>query len=1025
MEEISKWLEGLGLAEYAGAFADNRIDFSVLPDLTEQDLKDLGVVLGDRRKLLRAIGELDGPATPARGPSAAAERRQLTVMFCDLVGSTALSTRLDPEDLRRIVRAYTECCAEVIERNGGFVAQYMGDGVLAYFGYPHAHEHDAERAVRAGLALAEAVPRLETAAGSLPVRVGIATGVVVVGDLIGTGQAQQRGVVGETPNLAARLQGLAEPNHVVIAEGTRALLGNLFELQDLGAKDLKGIAAPARAWAVVRESPVESRFEAMHATVLGALVGRDEESQLLLRRWSMAKAGEGQCVLVSGEAGIGKSRLTAGFLESVATEPHARLRYFCSPQHTDSALYPVIARMQRAAGLARDDAAQTKLDKLDASLALTPAPGEEAALFADLLSLPNDGRYPAPAMTPQQRRQATLDALLRQIETLGRDGPVLMVVEDAHWIDPTTLEFLGRVVDRNPGLRILLVVTFRPEFNPPWTGRAHVTRLAIDRLAQRDVGALIDRVAGDHPLPAGIRRDILARTDGIPLFVEEMTKAILEAKGDALSVPASLQASLMARLDRLGPAKEFAQVGAAIGREFSHALLASVARKPEAELASALDRLVLAGLLFRQGSPPHATYLFNHALVQDAAYGSLLRETRQGVHARIAAVLEGEFADVADSQPELLARHLTEGGVAAKAALWWGKAGRRSLARSALVEAAEQLTRALGQIAALPGTPALRREQIELQVALANALMHTRGHAAPGTKAALEEARSLIERAEGLGEPPEDPFVLFSVLYGFWVASRMAFKGDVARDLAAQFHSLASSRKATGPLMIGHLLMGISLVLTQDIAAGRAHLDRVIALYDPAEHRSLATRFGHDVRMSALCWRGIALWLLGKPESALADAADALADARATGHAASLMYALAHVSLTLTYCGKPAAAGALADELIALANEKGASYWKAYAMLLQGWHLALSGKASEAVQTITAGIGAMRSTGATAYAPWYLSCLAEAYAELGEFGNARRVIGEAAEAADTTGEKWCAAEICRIAEKIALRSTEP
>ncbi len=752
MQQIADWLKMLGMSEYAQRFAENRIDVSVLRDLTDQDLKDLGVVLGDRRKLLRAIGELDAapPAAPATstGPVSqdAAERRQVTVMFSDLVGSTALSARMDPEDLREVISAYQKCVTETVRRFGGFVAKYMGDGVLVYFGYPQAHEDDAELAVRAGLELIAAVTGLK-AGDTLQTRVGIATGLVVVGDLIGSGEAQERGIVGETPNLAARLQGIAEPNSVVIAEGTRKLLGNLFELEDLGAKDLKGIAGPVRAFAALRESSAEGRFEALHTSGLTALVGREEETELLLRRWARAKSGEGQVVLLSGEAGIGKSRLTAALLERLAGEPHTRLRYFCSPQHTDSAFYPIIGQMERAAGLAPDDTPQSKLDKLDALLAPTSTSKQHAALFTEMLSLANDGRYPALELPPPQRRQKTLEALGSQIEALTRQNPVLMIFEDAHWTDPTSLEVFGRAVVRIATLRVLLIVTFRPEFEAPWIGRPHVTTLTINRLAQRDVDAMIDRVVGNKLLPASIRQDIIERTDGIPLFVEEMTKAVLEAegKGEAqrtagtvpsptLAVPASLHASLMARLDRLGPAKEVAQIGSAIGREFSHALLAAVVRKPEAELQSALERLVAAGLLFRQGVPPHATYLFKHALVQDAAYGTLLREPRRALHACIAEALDSEFAEIAERQPELLARHCTEAGLIEKAAGLWGKAGQRSLARSALVEAVEQLARALAQIAALPGTPALRREQIKLQVALITPLIHVKGYAAPETR---------------------------------------------------------------------------------------------------------------------------------------------------------------------------------------------------------------------------------------------------------------------------------------------------
>jgi len=962
------------------------------------------------------------------------------VMFSDLVGSTALSARMDPEDLRDVISAYQKCVAETVGRFGGFVAKYMGDGVLVYFGYPQAHEDDAERAVRAGLKLVSTVSGLKPDP-ALQTRVGIATGLVVVGDLVGSGEAQERGIIGKTPNLAARLQGIAEPTTVVIAESTRKLLGTFFELGDLGVKDLKGIAKPVHAWAVLRASSMEGRFEALHASGLTALVGREEETELLLRRWSRAKSGEGQVVLLSGEAGIGKSRLMTVLLGSVASEPHTRLRYFCSPQHTDSALYPIIGQMERAAGLAHGDAAKAKLDKLDALLAQTTTSVEPAALFAEMLSLSNDGRYPSlDKLTPEQRRERTLQALVSQMEALARQNPVLMIFEDAHWTDPTSLEVFGQIADRIRTLRVLLIVTFRPEFEPPWIGRAHVTALTVNRMTEREIGTLIDRVVGNKLLPANVRQDIIKRSDGIPLFIEEMTKAVLEAESEGAAeqtiattpsqsraVPASLHASLMARLDRLGQAKEVAQIGGAIGREFSYALLAAVARKQDAELQSALDRLIGSGLLFRQGLPPHATYLFKHALIQDAAYGTLLREPRRALHARIVHTLESQFAEIAENQPELLARHYTEAGLIEKAALQWGKAGQRSVERSALVEAVEQLTRALGQIATLPSTPALRRDEIRLQVALITPLIHVRGYAAPETKATEQRARLLIEEAEALGEPIEDPLLLFSVLYGFWVASHVAINGDVMRELATQFLTLAQKQAATVvPLMVGHRLMGHSLLLTGDIVAGRAHYDEGIALYDPAEHRLQAMRFGQDFGVSILSFRSLALWVLGYPEAALADAHNALNDAREIDYAASLMFALSfRTSFAHIQCGNYTAASAQADELVALADKKGASEWKADGMLLQGHLLALTGKASEAVQMMTSGITALRSTGATLWMPSHLSRLARAHADLGQFDDAWRCIDEAMTAVETTKERWCEAEINRIAGEIALLSPQP
>jgi class 3 adenylate cyclase/predicted ATPase len=966
-----------------------------------------------------------------------AERRQVTVMFTDLVGSTTLSARVDPEDSREIILAYQKCVADIVRHNGGFVAQYLSQGVLVYFGYPQAHEDDAERAVRAGLELIAAMVGLEARA-SVQTRVGIATGLVVVGDLIGSGEAQERGIVGDTPNLASRLPGIAEPNKVIIAEGTRRLIGNLFELEDLGAKDLNGIAGPVRAWAALRASSVESRFEALHATGLTTLVGREEETDLLLRRWSRVKTGEGQVVLLAGEAGIGKSRLTAALLERLGSEPYARVRYFCSPQHTDSAFYPIIGQMERAAGLAHNDTPQARLVKLDALLAQTSTSAQDAGLFAEMLSLPNDGRYPALDKDPQQRRQKTLEALILQMHALARHTPVLMIFEDAHWADPTSLEVFSRIVDRIRSLRVLLIVTLRPEFAPPWVGQPHVTALTINRLAKREVGTLIDRVVGNKLISANIRQDIVERADGIPLFVEEMTKAVLEAGNEgtaeqtvasipsaALAVPASLHASLMARLDRLGPAKEMAQIGSAIGRDFTHALLAAVVRKPDAELCPALDRLIDAGLLFRQGTPPHATYLFKHALVQDAAYGTLLREPRRALHARIAETLESQFAEIAENQPELLARHCTEAGLIEKAASLWGKAAQRSLARSALVEAAEQLTRALAQIAMLPSTPALRREEIRLQVALINPLMNVKGFSAPETKAATERASLLIEQAKALGEPPEDPLLIFSVLHGFWVASFVAFNGDVMRNLAAQFLALAEKQEATLPLMNGHRMMAVSLTNTGDIAEGRAHYDRAIALYNPVEHRPLATRFAQDAGVANLSFRSLALWILGYPDAALADSAQALRDAREIGQAATLMFALAQTSMAPFLCGRYTAANASADELAVLADETGAVYWKAYGMAFQGCVFAWTGNASDAVHIITSGVAALRSTGNSLWTPFHMSYLARAYADLGRFDDAWHSIGEAVTAAATTKERWFEAELNRIAGEIALMSPEP
>jgi class 3 adenylate cyclase len=746
--DVVVWLRSLGLGKYEAAFRDNEIDETVLPSLTHENLKELGVTaLGHRLKLLEAIAALRAdasgktPSTNVSPTSSApsvpaedrAERRQVTVMFSDLVGSTALSARMDPEDLREVISAYQKCVADTVQRFGGFVAKYMGDGVLIYFGYPQAHEDDAERAVRAGLEMVTAAGVLKTHA-PLQTRVGIATGLVVVGDLIGSGASQEQAIVGETPNLAARLQGVAEPNAVVIADSTRRLVGNLFELQDLGAQDLKGIAEPVRAWSALRPSSVESRFDALHASGLTELVGREEELELLLRRWSKAKNREGQVVLLSGEAGIGKSRLTAALRDRLFGKPHTQLRYFCSPQHKDSPLYPIIGQLQHAAGFTHADSPAEKLDKLDAMLMQTSTPIEDAALFAEMLSLVNDGRYPVLTLVPQQRREKTLKALISQVCLLERDCPVLMIFEDVHWIDPTSLEALGRAIDRIATLRVLMIVTFRPEFEAPWIGRPNVTAITINRLAKYEIVEMIGRIVGNKFLPEKLRQDIIERADGIPLFVEEITKAVMEAENEgearqkvalvpspALTVPATLHASLMARLDRLGPAKEVAQIGASIGREFSHSLLAAVACKPEEELGLSLNRLVAAGLLFRQGVPPHANYMFKHVLVRDAAYSTLLRSRRQELHSQIVSVLRREFVELVDSQPELLAHHCSEAGMIFEAIEYYLSAAQRATAASNDTEKVAHITRGLSLLEQLPASDQ-RTAQLRRRLTLEGAL---------------------------------------------------------------------------------------------------------------------------------------------------------------------------------------------------------------------------------------------------------------------------------------------------------------
>jgi class 3 adenylate cyclase/predicted ATPase len=976
---------------------------------------------------------VDSPAVVSTArDSRPIERRQLTVLFCDLVGSTALSARLDPEDFSAIIGSYRRCITETVASFDGFVARHHGDGAVVYFGYPHAHEDDAERAVQASLALVQAIAALP-AKEKLSARVGVATGVALVGDMSDSAISEEHGILGDTPNLAARLQSFAEPGTVVISDRTKTIAGPQFEYLGLGKIEIKGLAKPVAAWQVAGKTAVTSRSHALQSSDLPPLIGRDEEMELILSRWKRAKNGEGQVVLLSGEAGIGKSRLTVALLEQLAREPHIRLRCFCSPQHTDSMLYPVIGEMLRAARFAHDDSQQVKTDKLDALLAQSSTPPQDAALFAEMLSLPNDGRYPPVEVEPQLRRQKTLKALGSQLEALARINPVLVIFEDAHWADPTSLELFARTVDLAVSHRLLILVTFRPEFSPPVIGRPHVTELTLHRLAPCDIDFLIERVVGNRSLPAGIRQDIIARTDGIPLFAEEMTKAVLDAEDECdafagapaplVAVPASLQASLMSRLDRLGPAKDVAQVGAAIGRTFPHMLLAALVRKPKEELDSDLDRLIAAGLLFRHGTPPHASYLFKHALVQDIAYSTLLREPRRVLHARIAETLESQFPEIAESQPELLARHYTKADLIEKSARLWGRAGQRSQERSALVEAAEQLSQALAQIATLPSTSDLRREQIILHVALLNTLMHVKGYGAPETKAAVAQVRALIEQAERLGEPPDDPSLLLSALFGQWIVNFINFNGDIARELAARFLVLGEKEEAAAPRMIGHRTMASTLALMGDLVGAKAHYNEALALYRPAEHRRLMTRFGQDLRVTCLAFRSMASWLLGYPEAALHDADCALMEARQIEHAATLMFTLNFPILVNTYCGNYRAANDHLKELVVLAEEKGAPFRKAEGVLRRGYILTLTG-AAKAVEIVTAGIDLWRSAGSTIFTPEQEFMLAIAHANSGQFDDAWRCIDKAMTAMHTTKERWCEAEAHRVAGEIALKSPQ-
>jgi class 3 adenylate cyclase/predicted ATPase len=1029
--DIAVWLSGLGLERYERAFRDNEIDRETLPKLTAEDLKDLGVVLGShRRKLLAAIAALHGNAAPSMERTSAvraAERRQLTVMFCDLVGSTELASRLDPEDLREVVAAYQRAVAEVVVGFDGFVAKYMGDGVLAYFGYPRAHEDDAEHAVRAGLGVIDAVRRLDVESVKLQARVGIATGLVVVGDLIGEGSAREQSVVGETPNLAARLQALAEPNAVVIAADTHRLVGNLFEYRDLGAFEVKGLAAPMPTWQVLHPSSVASRFEALRGSTLTRLVGRDEEIDLLIRLWERTKAGEGQVVLVSGEPGLGKSRIAAALEERLHVEPHFRQRYFCSPYRQDSALYPFIEQIGRAAAIAPTDPPASKLEKLETLLARGSLSDEDVAFLADLVSLPGSERHPLPNLSPQRKKERTLEALMRRLEGLARRQPVVMIFEDAHWIDPTSRELLDLTIARIRNLSVLLIITFRPEFQPPCSGEPHVATLVLNRLDRRDRAALVTQIAG-KALPDDVIAQIVDRTDGVPLFVEELTKNILESELlreeddryvldgalPPLAIPTSLHASLMARLDRLASVRHVAQIGAAIGRWFRYTLLRTVSGLPEDELQASLARLVASELVFQSGTPPDAIYTFKHVLVQEAAYSSLLRSARQQLHGQIAKALEAHFPELIDSQPELFAWHYVEAGLVEKSVFYWSKAARRSAARSAMTEAAAQFRKGLDQLALLPDDRERQRQELELRSALGAVLIVVKGFAAPETGQAYGRARELWEQ---LGSPSELVHIPFGQSFYHVYRGELGLAQSLAEDLLR----LSRRRNDAAGLILGHLSAGRALMFAGRFAPSRYHLEEMLALYDPISRHSLAQQAAVDPQIGSLAHLGIVLYCLGFPDRALARSRAAVAGARRLDLPASLASSLSLGAILLSFVGDEVTLDNWGGQLVAVATEQGFPAWRAAGTIYRGWVKTRKGDAAEGISLLRSGSMAYRATGAEAAMPHFITYLTKAYEIAGQIDDGLALLDQTLQIIERTGERWVEAELYRHKGQLLLR----
>jgi len=959
-----------------------------------------------------------------------AERRQLTIMFCDLVGSTALSGRLDPEDLRDLIRAYQTCCEQIVKEFDGRVAKYMGDGVLVYFGYPQAHEQDAERAVRAGLGIIEQVSKLKTNLCSpMHVRIGIATGLVVVGDVIGSGAAREEAVVGETPNLAARLQAMAEPDAVLISESTYRLVGGMFECAALGKHALKGFAEPMHVWRVLEQTHVESRLEARHAIGgVTPLVGREHEIALLLDRWEQAKDREGQVVLLSGEPGIGKSRIVQSLREMLRNEPHTRLSYYGSPYHQNTALHPFIEQLERAAGFKREDTPELQLYKLELLLSQATAQiREQAPLIARLLSISVGERYPPILLSPQRQKEQTLEVLADQLSALAAQNPVLVVFEDVQWIDPTSIELLDLTIDRIQKLPVLMVITYRPDFTPSWTGHTHVTSLSINRLGRRQGMTMIERITSGKSLPPAVLDQILERTDGIPLFVEELTKSVLESGLlreaedtyqltsllPSLAIPTTLRDSLMARLDRLAPQKEVAQIGAAIGREFSYELLAAVSGQDESRLQHALDELVRSELVFRRGMASSATYTFKHALVQDAAYSTLLRSRRYELHARIAAVLEQRFSDIAETQPELLARHYTEAGLIQKAVEYWFRAGQLAVVRSATAEAIAQFERGLDVLERLPKGEERDRQELGLQVALGGMLVAAKGFAAEATGKTYLRARELSEQ---LGEVSHR----FAVLYGLCLFHLYSGQMLNARQAATDLLRLTEQEGSNEQLFYANRALGVASLPRGDFESARKHLEQALALFEPARHRGRALFYSFDPRVVCLDYLSRTMLPLGQLRRAMALRREALEEARALSHPNTLALVLFFGSVFFQIIEDGDAVRTRSEELLGLSVEEGFDFWMAAGTVLVGWMLTQDDKIEVGLNRMREGIDRWQATGAEYMVPYFLKLMADGHARAGRTGRARELIDEAIVRADRTQERWFLAELFRARGSFAL-----
>lgn len=1021
MSDLKQWLQQSNLTNLEQTLVENEIDLDILFDLTDEDLRELGLSLGARKRLRAAIeaGEqVEGAEerAPPQVGTRVAERRHLTTLFLDLVGSTALSARFDPEDISEVLTRYQNAVAGIVTRYEGHVAKYMGDGVLCYFGWPTAHEDDAKRAAQSALDVIEAMREIRAPDGqALSVRAGAATGLVVVGDLVGEGAAQEEAVVGDTPNLAARLQALAEPGQVIVADTTRQLIQDNFEVEAIGRVNLKGLDEPVQAWRVTGERSLESRFEPDTLAPVLPLIGRDHELALILERWRRACSGEGQVTVLIGEAGIGKSRLTRAVIDEIRPEEHYRLSYHCSPYHTDSSFYPAIRQLLHTTGILQTDTAEQKLKKLESHLRTA-----DPRIIAALLQIDSIGDYGSLDLTPNQVRKQIMEETAREVQALSREKPVLLVVEDAHWSDASTLAMLEACLDKIVEERVMILITGRPTFSHGFGGHPIVSRLTLNRLGSDHTTSVLSKITGGKSLPGELVAEIISRTDGVPLFIEELAKTIIES-GDLretqdayelrgpisrVSIPSTLHDSLMARIDRLQPIKEIAQMAACIGRNFERSALAKIANVDDKALDEALAQLEHSELIFRRGTPPDVSYVFKHALVRDVAYESLLKRRRQEVHHRLLDVFEADTT----ASPELKAHHATEAGLTEKAVLLWGAAATKAQARPAYIEAANHLRAALSQVAKLLDHAQWREKELALLVQLAQIHIAKDGY---GSTEASETFARALKRVEATN----DPELRVAIYYGTWITPyinndlRRAFElvSRLVKDMAAEPDPI--------PRLISRRMRAATLIAMGRSSEALDDLDEAYALYQSAEIVDFSSKFAQDPGVQIWCYMLLAQWICGDEQRARETADRSLLRARKLKHANTICYAGLHDVALSIWIGNIARAREVNDEMRRLSDKHDMTFWKNY-VAIHDAVIACMADEPEAPARLDKALDEYKAKGGWLWVTLYLAEQAKALLRAGDTEGAKAALKRAFREQEGTGEHWAEAELHRIAGEV-------